>query len=680
MQFNLQGQAYHPKLESMENLIEACALDEGLWVATSAPLEAFRMDPVFLRGLDIDQDKRVNAGELKAAVAWARDRFRSLDGFSSGSTDLKPESLKESHPDGQKVLPLLNRIRGGDPSVSLSKIRKARERLESSPVSEAGVVLPAAAESESVRSWMEKLLSTVPGTPHPSGKTGIDESTLVTFLHDGKRRLDWLAETGDTQRSDVLPLGEHTVKAFEIYMDLRNRLDRFFALCDWVAVNPGAVQTLWPPQPETEHISSAHASESALKQAPPAKPNPEGILYMDNRMNPAYARSLHALRLDILIPLFDKTDEVLTRADWQNIKETFERHAAWRQAEPASYLKDLTPADLTAMLGSPQIAEVRKLIQSQVHAAMDLSQVRMAEKMILFQAYLLEFANNFISFPMLYAPDQRAAFEEGSLIMDGRRFNLAVRVPDRTHYLKGIEGGTMFIMIVKLDHPRQPGSWEIAVPATSGRQGNLRVGKHGLFQHVDGTEWFATLTHISDNPISLAEAMVAPFQRIGATLTRKVEGITQTAEKNLDQSAEQMIAAPPLPQPNTPNPPGQLLAGGGIAIAAMGSSLAFMTKTFAGLTLPQILGGLLVAVLAVLIPSAIIAAIRLSRRDLSVLLEGTGWAINSRMRLSRAQRLTFTAKPPFPENSTFCRQRIWWLMRIFWIVFVLFLFSRVLWA
>ncbi|MCC5845733.1 MAG: hypothetical protein JJU05_15910 [Verrucomicrobia bacterium] len=678
MQFNLQGQAYHAQLESVEDLLEACALDEGLWVATSAPIEAFRMDPVFLRGLDTEQDKRIKAGELKAAVAWARERFRSLDGFSSGSTELKPESLNDTHPDCQKVIPLLNRFRGDAASVSLSKIRKARERLEASPVSEAGVVLPAAADSENVRSWMEKLLTAMPGTPHPSGKPGIDEPTLATFLHDGKRRLDWLAETGDTNRSDVLPLGEHTAKAFEIYMELRDRLDRFFALCDWVAVNPEAVQTLWPPHPDSEHISSAHSSESALKQAPPAKPNPEGILRMDNRMNPAYARSLHALRSEILIPLFDKTDEVLTRADWQHIKEAFERYATWRQAEPAPYLKGLTTDDLASMLNSPHIADIRKLLQSQTHAALDLTQVRLAEKMILFQACLLDFANNFISFPKLYAPDQRAAFEEGSLIMDGRRFNLAVRVPDRAHYLKGIEGGTMFIMIVKLEHPRQPESREIAVPATSGRKGNLRVGKHGLFQHVDGTEWFATLTHISDNPVSLAEAMAAPFQRIGATLTRKVEGITQNAEKNLDQSTEQVMTAPP-PPPNTPNPaPGQMLAGGGIAIAAMGSSLAFMTKTFAELTLPQILGGLMVAILAVLIPSAVIAAIRLGRRDLSVLLEGTGWAINSRMRLSRAQRLTFTAKPPFPENSTFTRQRLWWLMRIFWVVFAMFLLSRVL--
>lgn len=679
MQFNLQGQAYHPQLKTAEDFLEACALDESLWVATSAPLEAFRMDPVFLQCLDIDQDRRVKAGELKAGASWVRERFRSMEGFSSGSRELRPDSLNPDHPDCKKVLPLLERIRGEDAAVSLSKIRKWRERLEASPVSEAGVVLPAAAENEKVKTWMERLLSLVPGGAHPSGNPGVDEATLKTFLTSGQKRLDWLALAGESERSEVLPLGEKTAPAFQVYMDLRDRLDRFFALCDWVSVNPDAAGTLWPPVPASDSTATAHASDSALKQSPPAKPNPEGILRMDNRMNPAYARPLHALRAEILIPLFDKTDEVLTRADWQRVKEAFERYAAWKQAEPAPHLAGLSRTELAGMLSSPHVAEVRKLIHTQVHAAVDLSQVRLAEKMILFQAHLLEFANNFISFPKLYASDQRAAFEEGSLILDGRRFNLAIRVPDRARYLKGIEGGTMFIMILTLEHPRQPGTREIAVPATSGRQGNLRVGKHGLFQHVDGTEWFATIVHITDNPISLTEAMAAPFQRIGAALTRKVEGMTQTAEKNLDQSAEQAIAAPPPPAAPPPNAaPGQMLAGGGIAIAAMGSSLAFMTKTFAGLTLPQILGGLLVAVLAVFIPSALIAAIRLSRRDLSVLLEGTGWAINLRMRLSRAQRIAFTSKPPFPEDSTFKRDRVWWLIRAFWIVFALFLLTRLL--
>ena len=96
---------------------------------------------------------------------------------------------------------------------------------------------------------------------------------------------------------------------------------------------------------------------------------------------------------------------------------------------------------------------------------------------------------------------------------------------------------------------------------------------------------------------------------------------------------------------------GGVLAGGGIAIAALGSSFAFVTKTLSGLKWWQILSGIGGAILAVLIPSINIAAIRLSKRDLSCILEGSRWAINGRMRLSRRQRKFFTQNPRSPVRE-----------------------------
>ncbi len=47
----------------------------------------------------------------------------------------------------------------------------------------------------------------------------------------------------------------------------------------------------------------------------------------------------------------------------------------------------------------------------------------------------------------------------------------------------------------------------------------------------------------------------------------------------------------------------------------------------------------------------IIAFGKLRRRDLSAILEGSGWAINARMRLTRAQARYFTERPPFPAGA-----------------------------
>ncbi|MDA3872934.1 MAG: hypothetical protein PF795_03120, partial [Kiritimatiellae bacterium] len=115
----------------------------------------------------------------------------------------------------------------------------------------------------------------------------------------------------------------------------------------------------------------------------------------------------------------------------------------------------------------------------------------------------------------------------------------------------------------------------------------------------------------------------------------------------------------------------------GIAIAALGSSFAFITKIFSDIQPLGIVKGLAIAILAVLIPSSIIAWLRLSRRDMSVLLEGANWAVNSRMRLNRAQCRSFTRKPRYPEDSHFQRDREWWLWRCLWIVLIVFLLLEV---
>jgi hypothetical protein len=164
--------------------------------------------------------------------------------------------------------------------------------------------------------------------------------------------------------------------------------------------------------------------------------------------------------------------------------------------------------------------------------------------------------------------------------------------------------------------------------------------------------------------------MMEPFKRLGMAVTKKVESMTQAAEKKLDQTGSSVVEQ--VQQPPTA-PAGSALAGGGIAIAAMGSSLAFITKIFSELQFAGLLKGLMAAILAVLIPSTIIAFLRLRKRDLSVLLEGSGWAINSRMRLNTTQCMTFTQRPKIPKGSQLIRSREWWLWRTASLLLILYL-------
>jgi hypothetical protein len=112
---------------------------------------------------------------------------------------------------------------------------------------------------------------------------------------------------------------------------------------------------------------------------------------------------------------------------------------------------------------------------------------------------------------------------------------------------------------------------------------------------------------------------------------------------------------------------GGLLAGGGVAIAAVSSALAYISSVVAKHNF-WILAGIGGAVLAVLLPSVILAFIKLRRRDLSAILEGSGWAINARMRLTQRQSRYFTMSPPYPRGAKgLAILRKW----VAWIVIIL---------
>jgi len=682
MKFKRYGTSYHPVIRNAQDLKETISLDESLWVSTSAPIHAFRMDTEFLRYLDSDTDLRVKCGELEEATLWLFTMLNVHSGVDEASTTLTLADLNEDQPQAKEIKSLLTQLSKGNEKVRLQEIREWRAQLEKRPISEHGVVLPDAADDLRLKVFLEDLLSHLPGCEHPSGKKGINREVLDHFAKKSQQRLTWLAqldEADDLGRSRIQPLGDDTQSAYAVYQTVKPVIEHFFRLCDAVDLDGSTLEKAWPGLPKELNWEDSKAVDSALRNAPIAAPNAERILKFNKEINPTWSRDLHEFRQKVIIPLLDRTDELMNPQIWAEVSAKMDQFGVWQTAEAGKELASLSTERLLEMQKTDYRDRCLELIDHQVKSAVDLKEVRLAEKLSLYQGYLLEFVNNFIAFPYLYDPKKRAGFEMGTLIMDGRRFNLSVLVPHRAEYLRGIEGGTMFIMIVALTHTQRKETFEIAVPATSGHQGNLKLGKHGVFQHVDGSQWFATVVHIADNPISLGEAMMEPFKRLGKAVTQKVESITQAAEKKLELSGGEAVTQiqSTAPAPAAPQASGNMLAGGGIAIAAVGSSLAFITKIFSELQPAGVVKGLAVAVLAVLIPSSIIAWLRLSKRDLSVLLEGADWAVNSRMRLSATQCRAFTQKPNLPKGSQRERDLEWWLWRILGLVAIAWLLLQV---
>ncbi|MFH0962746.1 MAG: hypothetical protein V2A58_01895, partial [Planctomycetota bacterium] len=53
----------------------------------------------------------------------------------------------------------------------------------------------------------------------------------------------------------------------------------------------------------------------------------------------------------------------------------------------------------------------------------------------------------------------------------------------------------------------------------------------------------------------------------------------------------------------------------------------------------------------VAVPTIVVAILKLRRRNMSALLEASGWAVNRRMRLTASLGRLFTRVPPFREDA-----------------------------
>jgi hypothetical protein len=661
------GKGYHFAIDSVQDLADAATLDDALWVATAAPIDSFRIDPIMLQLLDTNKDLRITAGEVKQAINWTLKHLRKQDGIQRGDTALTLEHIETSAPDGQAIADALRKIMPpGDTRqpVTLSQVRRLKSAIEQQPISGSGVILPDAGQDQDITQFLKDIIACTGGAPHPGGTQGVNDNALATFQEQARQYIQWVQAgllPNDDDRTPIKPYGTKTADAYTVFNRLQDKFEQFFIQCQAVQLDPELLQRLWPRDAHTaiEDTADTQQINALLQRASLSRPNPDAHLDFNAPCNPVYADDLAAFQRLVL-----RDQTTMTAAQWRTIKATFSPYREWLTQKPGNMFDTLGLEKLEQYLDEKYTTAVRELISRSRDSSIALDQLCLAEKLALFQGGLMNFVNNFISMPDLYAPDRRALFEEGTLIMDGRHFNLCIRVFDRKEHVSITEKGVTFIMYLLLQRSAAQPQYEIAVPVAAGTRGGLVEGKRGIFHHVDGTEWNARIVQIVDKPISLTEATLAPFSRLSAAVTGRIEALSGSAAKDLekagadsvnmiDQAAREqqptVVAAAPPANANL----GGTLAGAGVAVAALGSSFAFILKMIASIkNWWQLAGGIAAAILAVLIPTLIIAIIRLRRRDIKNLLEGSGWAINVTMRLSRQQKKYITSRPAKPVKHT----------------------------
>ncbi len=655
------GGSLQVDIPNFDTLVEAISIPETQWIATACPVVGLQCDPRFLALMDADGNGRIRAGEVREAVKHTAKLLQSRKGADARSDVLELDALS---PEGAKIkaaaLRILGSLKATDTArISLEQVRASEKVLRDAGIIGDGIIAPPFLP-EKVRGLASRIMARLPEVKNRAGQAGIDPPTLQRFR---EARAALLAHMG--QKAAVHVWGEPSLTRAQRIREVKPLLDAYFLQCRLVAAQPEAASSLKLPAGRVEGaLGDTAALEKAAAALPIAPVEPSGVLSWSRlHRGPAF-EVLEVFRKEVAAPVTGDAEK-LSDAAWKELSARADAVLAWQATFEASPLRALL--DELPSIADADLEAIEATSKADLALKEELDAITELERLILYQRWLLMFANNFISMPDLYTARKHALFEKGTLILSGRKYTLSVLAQPRAAHATLASQGTTCILYVKVS-PKEGGEeYEVAVPVTRGRSTELEVGKRGIFHDVDGKEHDAIVTQVIRQPVSLWEAMTMPFQRIGSFISSKVAAFATSGDKAFEAQLEKGYASShsvvstaviaPTPAPAAAESPASsggiagLVAAGGIAFAAVGSSLAFIVSQAKTLTLVDVISAAIIIAAVVMLPAGLFGWLKLRRRNLALLLEGSGWALNDRLMLTPALAALVTRKPQLPKGA-----------------------------
>ena len=654
------------EIRTAEELKKFCALEESLWTATSSSIENFTCDKTFLKYLDSDKNGRIRTDELVQAQKWTLEILSDLSRLEDRNGILRIDTINSSVPEGATLKAASERIlsnlgKSESPEISLEDVRN-RQKIVSAGISNGDGVIPAESVADpEVKDFISDIMLTTGDAIDSSGLRGVSQSHLDGFAKSVSDYLEWhsKSEPGSAEYREIMLLGEKTAASYDALSAVKEKIDEYFRFCGYVRFRKSLHdEHATESQPlQGEDHPSIDDIDRYLESAPLAKPEVTESLSLDKNINPLFQERIGSFKTNTL-QCFKQDTDSLAISEWNNIVAKFAPYSRWLAGKKGANVEKL---GLVKIKGYNQdkklVHELENMIRRDLAVAVELDQIENVEKLILFQKWLIPFANNFITFSSLLNPKTISMIQIGTLIMDGRSFNLTVRVGNIEEHKRIAQKSN--ICIIYLDIFSKTGDDEdkmnIAAAITSGDMNRLFKGKLGIFFTPDGREWDAKITDMLVNPVSFTEAIQTPFRKLGSFIERQAENFSASKYSSLEKNLGQGLpptAATPSPvvagQPDKTQPSGtirDLMLGGSVAIAALGSAFAFITNSLKGVTLLHVICVMIGLVCIVTLPVTLVAIVKLRQRNLSIFFEAAGWSLNIPLKLTYRLGRIFTSSP-----------------------------------
>ena len=664
MRFRRLGGSYQLMIETAEDLQNVLELNVAHWAVTSIKINSMICDSAFLETLDSGKNGRIRADEVQAALRWLLSYYKDVSDIVAGADHLTLSKLNPENPAARLIQESVrvaqrNLNLPDSDTITMNELNDHANIISNALQNGDGVIPPDPVESldPEAAACIRDIMKRVGSHPDVSGVPGVSQEDLDTYESLAKTYLAWIDRKEQDART-LFPFGDHTASFYAAFQTVEEAVDAFFRSCEtlnYTAAGEAKLQTVV----HTFDPLNAASVDAFLDQSVIAEVNRECVLRLDQRVNPVWR--------DRLTAFFQAQEQCgldgksLSLAEWIALRRNLAPYGAWIASKNTLIFDGAELDCIRAWMNSGVCGRIRELMKADVAVAKNLDGCGEARKLLLYQKDMMEFLNNFVCMHKLFENEAKSMIQVGILVMDGRQFTLCTLVHNIAEH-KAIAVRSN-ICVMYLDIATEGGSavksMKVAVAVTSGHMRNLFIGKSGIFYTRDGSVWDAKVIDFIQQPVSIGEALCAPFLKFGEFMQKQADKFFSTKSKsyetNISNVVDKTASAPPgqivpVPAPaaapaaapagNASNP--MMLMGGGIGIAAIGSAFAFIAKSLSGMSFWTVFSILMGILLIFGGPMILSSMLKLFRRNLAVFLEANGYALNRQMRMSIKMGRIFT--------------------------------------
>lgn len=656
------GGSFQLDLRSADDLEALEIIDEAFWMSTSAPVYGLNCDQDLIEILDTNKNGRILSSDVRNSAATLLRLVKTRENINGRSPVLGAADIDDSTDEGKlcksSILEILKNLKlPENHKLTLKELRNDKDILCNGLTNGDGIIPPNKVEDPEIKQLIIDVMQCLGSHDDVNGNPGIGEVRLKSFMDLAKKYINW--KDSCEFNPEILPLHEKTAEAFEVFLAIKPKIDEYFKLCEVKNFNKEIERTQKEPLSPENIYNSSEDIEEYLKTSPLAPVASTPLLKLTECMNPYYKEQLIKLQEQVLDEFLARPVMEVYKADWLKVCDIFKPYEKWLASQNGIEVKSVDEERLRQYLISDTPKKLQAMINEDKELGVKLQVRRKLEELIILQKNILDFCNNFVSFPHLYDPEQRAIFEIGYLVIDGRIFNFNLPVEDVKKHSEAAKKSGIFLMYLEITGSKEDKPFHICTPVTSRKIGLLDVDKRGVLFDLEGKEWDAKVVKVVHNPVSLTEAILAPFRKISRMLMGAIDKISSDTEKELENKLKKTtvdlqkdvskgINDAKTKDKNPSATARDLMMTGSFTFAAVGSSFAYISSTFAKLDFEHGLFAFAVAMFVIVVPVLTVSSIKLHRRNMSSILEASGWAVNARMRLTRKLAEILAPKPDKP--------------------------------